>query len=150
MCGEVYEVELTIEVIDNIRTPEFDIPRVYFFEERIRKGFLVVSNNGISGHWEGSFEGKIKYYTFYPDEGECAEDFKVEIVGYPKFLTPNNDGANDTWSLADVHHKYDELYIKRIYIFDRFGKLLKHLGLMEVGMVHIMENRCLQTIIGSG
>lgn len=126
LCGEVYEVELTIEVID-IRTPEFDIPRVYFFEED-PEGLPAVSNNGISGHWEGSFEGKIKYYTFYPDEGECAEDFKVEIVGYPKFLTPNNDGANDTWSLADVHHKYDELYIKRIYIFDRFGKLLTAFG----------------------
>jgi len=42
------------------------------------------------------------------------------VFGYPKFLTPNGDGYNDTWQLDGINFQPATL----IYIYDRFGKLL--------------------------
>ncbi|SKB59048.1 gliding motility-associated C-terminal domain-containing protein [Salegentibacter holothuriorum] len=49
---------------------------------------------------------------------------KFFLVGYPRFFTPNADGYNDTWSIADTA----EIKILKLYIFDRYGKLLKELS----------------------
>ena len=46
----------------------------------------------------------------------------VSILDCPKFFTPNGDGNHDTWSLKG---KTDKNY--SIYIYDRYGKLLKNL-----------------------
>ena len=48
----------------------------------------------------------------------------VLVIGYPKFFTPNGDTYNDTWNIFDLK---DQL-TSRIYIFDRYGKLLKDLS----------------------
>ena len=44
------------------------------------------------------------------------------ILDYPKFLTPNNDGHNDTWKLIEVESI--NFAISPIQIFDRFGKVV--------------------------
>ncbi|WP_311935440.1 T9SS type B sorting domain-containing protein [Hwangdonia seohaensis] len=47
---------------------------------------------------------------------------KVTILDYPNFFTPNGDGVNDLWKLkGQTSRRYS------IFIYDRFGKLLKHL-----------------------
>lgn len=63
-------------------------------------------------------------YTVYAKEinGCGILQQTVSILDYPRFFTPNNDGYNDTWSLKG---KTDKMY--SIYIFDRYGKLLKNL-----------------------
>jgi gliding motility-associated-like protein len=45
-------------------------------------------------------------------------------IEIPRFFTPNNDGFNDIWSVANV---FDIDPNSRVYIFDRYGKLLKQL-----------------------
>ncbi len=45
-------------------------------------------------------------------------------MNYPKFFTPNGDGHNDTWNIKGLSVQPDA----KIYIFDRFGKLLKQLS----------------------
>ncbi len=53
--------------------------------------------------------------------GNCGETvLEVEVIKYPKFFTPNHDGHNDTWNIRDLN-KHPEA---KIYIFDRYGKLL--------------------------
>jgi gliding motility-associated-like protein len=47
----------------------------------------------------------------------------IAVVGVPKFFTPNNDGYNDYWSVKGVNASFNTNSI--IYIFDRYGKLLK-------------------------
>jgi len=42
------------------------------------------------------------------------------IIDYPKFFTPNGDGFHDTWNITGVSDA-------RIWIFDRYGKLLKQI-----------------------
>jgi len=51
-------------------------------------------------------------------------DNNVFVIGYPKFFTPNGDSYNDTWNIVGLK---DQLY-SRIYIFDRYGKLLKDIS----------------------
>lgn len=48
----------------------------------------------------------------------------VLVIGYPKYFTPNGDGYNDTWNISTLSDQLNS----RIYIFDRYGKLLKDLS----------------------
>jgi gliding motility-associated-like protein len=45
------------------------------------------------------------------------------LIGYPRFFTPNSDGYNDTWNVINDA----EISITKVFIFDRYGKLLKQL-----------------------
>ncbi len=47
----------------------------------------------------------------------------VLIIDYPKYFTPNGDGINDTWTIETI----DKISFNKIYIFDRFGKLVKEM-----------------------
>jgi gliding motility-associated-like protein len=51
------------------------------------------------------------------------------IVDYPKFFTPNNDGFNDLWNVFDLADQPDAT----IYLFDRYGKLLKQMSTVGEG-----------------
>ena len=51
------------------------------------------------------------------------------MIGYPQFFTPNGDGINDTWQIIGI----EGIPISQIYIFDRFGKLLKQLDPDGIG-----------------
>ncbi len=53
----------------------------------------------------------------------------IVILDYPKFFTPNGDGYNDAWNIKGISNQVDA----KIYIFDRYGKLLKQLSPMEIG-----------------
>ena len=55
---------------------------------------------------------------------------EVSIIDYPQFVTPNNDGYNDTWNIIGIAGGDPTA---KIYIFDRFGKLLKQLSPMGPG-----------------
>ena len=46
---------------------------------------------------------------------------KALLVNYPKFFTPNGDGINDTWNIIGLQDQHNA----RIYIYDRYGKLMK-------------------------
>ncbi len=45
------------------------------------------------------------------------------VVGYPKFFTPNGDGIHDGWNIQGIETLTDPV----VFIFDRYGKLLKQL-----------------------
>jgi gliding motility-associated-like protein len=67
--------------------------------------------------------------------GEVSATFV--IMDYPKFFTPNNDGHNDTWNIRGS----SVVNIKSIYIFDRYGKLLKELSPNGEGWNGIYNSR---------
>lgn len=50
--------------------------------------------------------------------GETVQE--VQVIKYPKFFTPNNDGYNDTWNIDDLADHPEA----KIDIFDRYGKSL--------------------------
>ncbi|QBN20081.1 T9SS type B sorting domain-containing protein [Flavobacterium nackdongense] len=49
----------------------------------------------------------------------------VLIIGYSKYFTPNGDTYNDSWNINTLS---DLSPNSRIYIFDRYGKLLKDIS----------------------
>ncbi|RKE90869.1 T9SS type B sorting domain-containing protein, partial [Ichthyenterobacterium magnum] len=59
------------------------------------------------------------------DLNGCAEVTKdIVVIDAPKFMTPNGDTYFDTWHITGV----ETLPGTIIYIYDRFGKLLKQLS----------------------
>ncbi|PHS04433.1 MAG: hypothetical protein COA88_13540, partial [Kordia sp.] len=65
----------------------------------------------------------IHIVTITDGQGCWSNPQEVMIVDYPHFFTPNGDGVNDTWAII----QQEGIPISQIYIFDRFGKLLKQL-----------------------
>ncbi|WP_281337289.1 T9SS type B sorting domain-containing protein [Flavobacterium eburneipallidum] len=55
----------------------------------------------------------------------------IAVVGVPKFFTPNNDGYNDYWNVKGINTTENANSI--IYIYDRYGKLLKKLSASDIG-----------------
>jgi valyl-tRNA synthetase len=49
---------------------------------------------------------------------------EVYVVDYPLFFTPNGDGYNDTWNIFTLRETNPNA---KIYIFDRYGKLIKQI-----------------------
>jgi len=65
----------------------------------------------------------IHHVTISDGLGCWTRDETVTIIDYPHFFTPNGDGINDTWAIIGQ----EGIPISQIYIFDRFGKLLKQI-----------------------
>lgn len=65
--------------------------------------------------------------VFINDKNKCGSVSQIiAVVGVPKYFTPNNDGYNDYWNVKGVNENFNANSI--IYIFDRYGKLLKQLS----------------------
>ncbi|WP_378186919.1 T9SS type B sorting domain-containing protein [Aquimarina sp. W85] len=81
----------------------------------------------------GDFQFSPVFENVFPGEHQitarhsagCSEVVSevIIIMGYPKFFTPNGDGFHDTWRLINI----EDQPLAKIYIFDRYGKLLKQL-----------------------
>lgn len=53
----------------------------------------------------------------------------VMVMDYPKFFTPNGDGYHDTWNIVGINSQPDA----KIFIYDRYGKLIKQLSPLGIG-----------------
>ncbi len=66
------------------------------------------------------------HYVYGRDRNGCGITVKeLSFIDYPKFFTPNQDGFNDTWNIIGLGQENLEA---KIFIFDRYGKLLKQLS----------------------
>jgi gliding motility-associated-like protein len=53
----------------------------------------------------------------------------VFIIGYPTIFTPNGDGFNDYWNVIGLENQPTA----NMFIFDRYGKLLKQISSKSLG-----------------
>ena len=86
------------------------------------------------------------FYTVYVKdvENNCGiVNMKVSVIGFPKYFTPNNDGMNDTWQVYGVSNMFQP--DSKIFIFDRYGKLLKQLKPTEKGWDGSFNGKILPT-----
>jgi len=69
-------------------------------------------------------------HTINVISGNCINSIseKIQLVSYPRFFTPNGDGENDFWNIADLSQ---EPY--NILIFNRYGKLIKSINTQGMG-----------------
>ncbi|MDI5897349.1 T9SS type B sorting domain-containing protein [Flavobacterium yafengii] len=64
--------------------------------------------------------------VYINDKNGCGTASQtIAVIGVPKFFTPNGDGYNDYWNVKAVNENFNKNSI--IYIFDRYGKLLKQI-----------------------
>ena len=57
------------------------------------------------------------------DANGCTNLTKlVSIIGYPTYFTPNGDGYHETWNIIGLGDT------AKVYIFDRYGKLIKQIS----------------------
>ncbi len=82
----------------------------------------------------GAFQGEAIFTDVDPgvhvvtikDANGCGSvSLEVSIIDYPRFVTPNQDGYHDTWNIIGIAGGDPTA---KIYIFDRFGKLLKQIS----------------------
>jgi len=68
------------------------------------------------------------FHTVYVrDNNGCGIASKlISVIGFPKFLTPNNDGYHDTWHVLGVNDVFNDGI--KINIFNRNGKLITSLN----------------------
>jgi gliding motility-associated-like protein len=65
------------------------------------------------------------------DKNGCGSvTIEVGVIDYPRFMTPNEDGYHDTWNIIGIAAGDPTA---KIYIFDRYGKLLKQVSPLGQG-----------------
>jgi len=58
------------------------------------------------------------------DKNGCGSTTKsITLINYPKYFTPNSDGYNETWNIIGLQNQANSI----VYIYDRYGKLLKQI-----------------------
>lgn len=90
-------------------------------------GFYNYAIDDINGFYQESnvftniSEGEHTIYI--NDRNGCGIVEKtINIVGIPKFFTPNGDKVNDTWQIIGAHSQDNQ--IESLQIFDRYGKIM--------------------------
>ena len=136
-CTKLKTITVTgseIATIDNIIIHDFN-----------EDGSIEIIASG-NGNYEYSIDG-INYQdsrifgqlvglvntAFVRDKNGCgtvSEEFY--LIKIPKYFTPNGDGYNDYWNIKDINPLSHNSGIV-IYIFDRFGKLLKQISGQGIG-----------------
>lgn len=125
----------TIEVVaSNIAT--FNLEQIDATENN---SITVTLSEGSLGDYEYALDNRYGPYqnstVFAPvspgihtvyarDKNGCGISKKeIAVLGIMKFFTPNNDGINDRWTLIGTSNGYQGN--AKLFIFDRYGKLLK-------------------------
>jgi gliding motility-associated-like protein len=79
------------------------------------------------GPWQNSavftdVSAGMRLITARDKKGCGIAIFELTVIDYPLYFTPNGDGNNDTWNIGGIGSD------AKVYIFDRYGKLLKQLS----------------------
>ncbi len=61
--------------------------------------------------------------TVYDTNGCSVVTISIRVINYPHYFTPNGDGYHDFWNIGDLVNDPNA----KIYIFDRYGKLLRQI-----------------------
>lgn len=129
-CEDNVSVEVlpsNIATITNIKINDFNGKHnsIEIFVEG--EGDYEYALNSTSSYQDSNiFDGLANGYhvVFVRDKNGCGVvSQEILILDYPRFFTPNNDSHNDHWHIIGMN----EFPEAKIYIFDRFGKLLKQI-----------------------
>ncbi|MFA7445637.1 MAG: T9SS type B sorting domain-containing protein, partial [Flavobacteriaceae bacterium] len=104
--------------------------------------YLYQLDNGplqSTGHFVNVSPGAhtVTVYDVLPGGGDVDDDNNcraitqdnVSVVNYPHYFTPNGDGYHDHWNITGLNAFHNA----ELFIFDRYGKLLKQLNPLGEG-----------------
>ncbi len=128
-CSDTKTVLVTVSDPPEIANIEID---------DLQNNNTVTITTTVQGNFEyqldgGAFQGSSTFSYVSPgphtvtvnDIGGCgAVSEEIVVVGFAKFFTPNGDNNNDTWHISGV----DILENPEVFIYDRYGKLIKYIG----------------------
>src|SRR5690606_556280 len=67
------------------------------------------------------------HIIYVRDKKGCGiASLEVFVLGFPKFLTTTDDSYNDSWNIKGLGKEFTQ--DSKVYIFDRYGKLIKELS----------------------
>lgn len=116
-----------------IATPPQGVETEYLYSLDDPDGPFVESN-----FFENVISGIHTVYVM--DTKGCGVVSKeITILATPKFFTPNGDGVNDTWNIIGVNTFFYPN--SKIYIFDRYGKLLADVDPKGIGWDGNLDGR---------
>ncbi|MDI1257080.1 MAG: choice-of-anchor L domain-containing protein [Flavobacterium sp.] len=100
------------------------------YEYRLDDGPYQESNTFEGVRTLINFDQTGAHKVYARDLKACDEiSYNVDIIDYPKYFTPNGDGFHDYWNISTLSGYPNA----KIYIFDRFGKLLKQISTTSLG-----------------
>lgn len=67
----------------------------------------------------------------YDTNGCGVVSQEITVLSIPKFFSPNGDGINDTWNIIGINANFYSN--SKIYIFDKYGKLLADVNPKGIG-----------------
>ena len=106
-------------------------------------GQYEFSLNNINYQTSNVFTGVTpgEYTVYVKDPKGCGLDWQTTyVLDYPRFFTPNGDGYNDTWKIKNLDIDYPN---SELFIFDRYGKLLKQISAQGEGWNGTLNNSSL-------
>ena len=121
-----------VAVIDAIETVDFNANNNQITVHASGIGDYEYSIDGMNYQDSNVFTGLYPgTYTIYvSDKNGCGVTTQVvDLLGAPRFFTPNGDGANDLWHVINITKKPNS----EVRIYDRYGKLLKVLPANSAG-----------------
>lgn len=138
----IYTVKATDNVgcssIRTITVTDSEIATVSYTIEGNVGNYSIVVNTIGSGNYTYAIDNEFgnyqtsnvfknispgKHIIYVKDVNRCGTvPTTFSVIGYPNFFTPNNDGINDKWSIAESAQN-----VKELAIFDRYGKLICYL-----------------------
>jgi gliding motility-associated-like protein len=120
-------------VIENVEVLDFTSNNtITILTANPENGDFEYSIDGINFQDSNTFDNlqDLEYPVYVRDKNGCGEDLRlISLLDFPDFFTPNGDGFNDYWQLDN---STSEIFTK-IYIFDRYGKLLTEIRATSIG-----------------
>ena len=100
------------------------------------KGEYEYSLNAPNGPFQESniFQNVLSgiHEIYINDKKNCGLIHKtVAVLGAPKYFTPNNDSYHDYWNITGLNTDANKNAV--IFIYDRYGKLLKQIHPSDLG-----------------
>ncbi len=133
ICDNSFTFHLTRSILPSILEVNYDELGNNFIEiVASGDGDFEYSIDGVNYQDSNLFNDIIggTYSVYVRDKDGCGEDSsEVTLLDYPKYFTPNDDGYHDYWQVYGVKSYPNAI----IYVFDRYGKLLKQLNPNSIG-----------------
>lgn len=140
-CYNISEASLTLNIPPQLTSYSVVQPVVNSNTNTVTLDFSSENNYEYSlGNIDGPYQESTifenvnsGFQTLYiRDKKACAIiQTEIAVLGYDNYFTPNNDGYHDTWQIKGVTQAAGSQSL--VYIFDRYGKLLKNLNISETG-----------------
>lgn len=131
LCSKTASIEVEVSDISTSFSAEII--------DLVNVNSISIVTNGIGDYLYSLDDGPFQQSNFFDDvsigihtisitdlNGCGTVIQEVNVLGAPDYFTPNGDGINDTWNIKGVDADFNSKSI--VYIFDRFGKLIKQIS----------------------